>query len=69
MSLKPKKFSEMKRSQDELNSKMKKKERILLDELPPYTYVVCEGTKTEPNYFNQIAEKIPKAYWNMQENK
>lgn len=69
MSLKPKKFSEMKRSKDELNSKMKKKERILLDELPPYTYIVCEGTKTEPNYFNQIAEEINAKYFALSSGK
>lgn len=69
MSLKPKKFSEIKRSQEELNIKMRKKSKVLLDELPPYTYIVCEGTKTEPNYFRGISEEINNKYFDLSSGK
>lgn len=69
MSLKPKKFSEIKRSQDELNTKMQRKTKKLLDELPPYTYIVCEGTKTEPNYFKEIAKEINDKYFDLTSGK
>lgn len=65
MSLKPKKFSEIKRSQEELNAKMQKKGKTLLDNPPPYTYIVSEGTKTEPNYIRGLAGAINAKYYNM----
>ncbi len=52
MSLKPKKYSELKREQSELKEKMQKKKKEINDELPHYTYIVSEGTKTEPYYFS-----------------
>lgn len=62
MSLKPKKISEMKREQTKLQEKMKKKQKEIYHELPPYTYIVSEGTKTEPYYMEAIAQKINEKY-------
>ncbi len=62
MSLKPKKYSELKREQSELKEKMQKKKKEINDELPHYTYIVSEGTKTEPYYFESIAQKINEKY-------
>ena len=50
MSLKPRKFSDLKRSQEEINAKMLKKRKKTQLELPPCMYVVSEGIKTEPYY-------------------
>lgn len=69
MSLKPKKFSEMKRNQEELNFKMQKKQKTLLDELPPYMYIVSEGTKTEPNYIKGMAKAINAKYFDLSSEK
>lgn len=55
MSLKPKKFSELKQEQPELRVKMQKKQKQINYELPRYTYIVSEGTKTEPYYISAIA--------------
>ena len=62
MSLKPKKVSEVKREQAQLKEKMKKKQKEIFPELPPYTYIVCEGTKTEPYYIEAISQKINEKY-------
>lgn len=64
MSLKPKKVSEVKREQAKLNDKMKKRKKILLDDLPPYTFIVCEGIKTEVAYITGFASAINKKYAN-----
>ncbi|MDE7013679.1 MAG: RloB family protein [Kineothrix sp.] len=69
MSLKPIKFSETKRSQKELKSKMQKKAKPLLDFLPPYTYIVSEGTKTEPNYIIGMTDKINAKYYDLSSGK
>lgn len=55
MSLKPKKFSELKFEQAELRKKMQKRQKEINCELPRYTYIVSEGTKTEPYYIEAIA--------------
>jgi hypothetical protein len=34
-----------------------------LTPLPPTYLIVCEGTKTEPNYFNAIRERIRRLYY------
>lgn len=47
MSLKPKKASEIKREKQELQAKMMRKKKALLDDLPPYMFIVSEGTKTD----------------------
>ena len=39
--------------------KKKKKTNIVL---PPYTYIVCEGTKTEPYYIEAMAQVINEKY-------
>lgn len=62
MSLKPKKFSELKREQAELKQKMQKKHKEIIYEMPRYTYIVSEGTKTEPHYIEAIAREINKKY-------
>lgn len=58
MSLKPKKISEIKKEQEKINAKMYKKQKELLNVPPPYTYIVSEGTKTEPNYIKGLAKAI-----------
>lgn len=62
MSLKPKKFSELKQVQADLQEKMQKKPKEINYELPRYTYIVSEGTKTEPYYINSIAQRINEKY-------
>lgn len=58
MSLKPKKFSELKIQQDELQKKCKRRKKKTNIVLPPYTYIVSEGTKTEPYYIEAMAQVI-----------
>lgn len=60
MSNKPLKASDQKK----LNELMKKKTRKseFIEELPPYMYILSEGTKTEPNYINGIVSKINEKY-------
>lgn len=62
MSLKPKKVSEIKKEQAKLNEKMKKRTKTLLDSLPPYTFIVSEGIKTEVAYITGFASAINKKY-------
>lgn len=50
MSLKPLKVSEIKKNQCKLNAKMNKAKKKIEGILPPYIYIISEGTKTEPNY-------------------
>ncbi len=64
MSLKPKKVSEIKKEQSKLNEKMKKKKKVLLDDIPPYTFIVSEGVKTEVAYITGFATAINKKYAN-----
>lgn len=65
MSLKPLKVSEQKKSQEEINAKMQKKYKELLDQLPPYIYIVSEGTKTEPNYISGMAKAINSKFYDL----
>ncbi len=62
MSLKPKKFSELRMEQEELKKKMQKKKKEINYELPHYTYIVREGTKTEPYYIESIAKNCKNIY-------
>lgn len=62
MSLKPQKASELKKEQDKLNKKMEKKRKVLLDDIPPYTFIVSEGTKTEVAYIAGFISAINKKY-------
>lgn len=64
MSLKPKKASEIKKEQAKLNGKMMKKNKVLLDDIPPYTFIVSEGIKTEVAYITGFASAINKKYAN-----
>ena len=63
MSLKPRKFSDIKRSQEEINTKMLKKRKETHDELPPYMYVISEGIKTEPYYIKGMADAINRKFF------
>ena len=63
MSLKPKKHSENKKEQSRLQEKMKNRQKKMnLPLLPPYIYIISEGTKTEPYYIGAIAGKINEKY-------
>lgn len=64
MSLKPKKVSEKKREQAKLNEKMKRKKKVILDDIPPYTFIVSEGIKTEVAYITGFASAINEKYAN-----
>lgn len=64
MSLKPIKASEQKKNQKQLNLKMQKQKKNLAHEIPPFTYIVSEGTKTEPYYIKGLADVINKKYYN-----
>lgn len=50
MSLKPPKHSELKW----LKRRTRKERKLHLE----YNLIICEGTKTEPNYFNSLKERI-----------
>lgn len=58
MSLKPIKASEQKKNQERINAKMQKRKKELLDDPPPYIYIVSEGKETEPNYISGLAKAI-----------
>ena len=58
MSLKPLKASD----QRILNGIMQPRKKEILDELPPYTYIVSEGVKTEPNYISGFTDEINEKY-------
>lgn len=64
MSLKPKKVSEIKKEQARLNEKMMKRTKALLDDIPPYTFIVSEGIKTEVAYITGFATAINQKYAN-----
>ncbi len=64
MSLKPVKYSERQKEQSRLQAKMEKRKKdnnIAL--LPPYMYIISEGTKTEPYYIESLAQRINKKYF------
>ena len=62
MSLKPEKVNDARQQQQKMNVKMKKKQKPVFDKLPPYTFIVSEGTKTEVTYINGFAQAINKKY-------
>ncbi len=62
MSLKPLKASEQKRNQERINAKMQKRKKALLDDIPPYMYIISEGTKTEPNYISGLTDVINRKF-------
>lgn len=63
MSNKPLKASEQKK----INVKMQRKKKKIdnLYELPPYMYIVSEGTKTEPYYISGLSDVINNKYSNL----
>lgn len=46
-----------------IKNPFERKKKKFYSELPPYTYIVCEGTKTEPIYLESIKKEINKKYW------
>ena len=60
MSNKPIKKSDVKK----LNTVFERKLRIQNSILPPYTFILSDGTKTEPNYVKDMVGKINKKYYN-----
>ena len=65
MSLKSKKASD----QRKINEKMQRRKKELLDDLPLFTYIICEGVKTEPNYISGFANLINNKYRDMSSGK
>ncbi len=63
MSLKPLKASEIKKNQSKLNAKMNKAKKKIEGILPPYIYIISEGTKTEPNYIAGMVRAINSKYY------
>ena len=61
MNLKPIKAS----NQKIINEKMQRRKKELLDDLPLFTYIICEGVKTEPNYISGFANAINIKYRDM----
>lgn len=61
MSLKPLKASDQKKINSMMQKKKKKIEKI--HELPPYMYIISEGTKTEPYYIKGMVDEINKKYY------
>ena len=61
MSLKPLKASDQKK----LNARMEKRKKQIeeLHQLPPYIYIVSEGTKTEPYYIAGLVDAINEKYY------
>lgn len=58
MTLKPLKASDQKK----INEKMQRRKKEIIDDLPPYIYIVSEGVKTEPNYISGLADAINSKY-------
>ena len=67
MSLKPLKASDQKK----INSMMKRKKKKIetLHQLPPYTFIISEGTKTEPYYISGLVDAINKKYYDFSREK
>lgn len=67
MSLKPLKASDQKKVN--LMMQNKKKQVETLHQLPPYTYIISEGVKTEPYYISGLADAINCKYYNYSSGK
>ena len=65
MSLKPLKASD----QRKINEKMQKRKKEILDDLPPFIYIISEGVKTEPNYISGLADAINRKYRDLSSGK
>lgn len=65
MSLKPLKASD----QRKINEKMQKRKKEILDDLPPFIYIISEGVKTEPNYISGLADAINCKYRDLSSGK
>lgn len=62
-------MSERKKNQQKLELKMEKRHKELLDDIPPYMYIISEGTKTETNYINGLTECINEKYKDLSSGK
>jgi len=60
LSLKPKKHSDELKMKEKMS--VKKSRMNTLPQLPPYTMIVSEGTKTEPHYLEGFVKKINDRY-------
>lgn len=69
MSLKPLKVSDIKKDQKKQNAKMQRKRKEVLDDLPPYTFIISEGTKTEVVYIKGFADVINHKYFDFSTGK
>lgn len=56
------KRSDSNQRQNLLNAKMMKKNKEIIGTLPPFMFIVTEGTATETNYIEGFAAKINKRY-------
>ena len=65
MSHKPVKASEQRR----INEKMQQRKKEILDDLPPFTYIISEGVKTEPNYISGFVNVINNKYRDLSSGK
>ncbi len=61
MSNKPLKASDSKKLKDLFAKKQKAIETTHM--CPEYMYIICEGTKTEPNYFYGLVDEINRKYY------
>lgn len=58
--------------QNIINKKLARKRKVIFRSksfLPPYTFIVCEGVKTEPNYIKGLADKINEKFYNFSQGK
>ena len=55
------------KEQNRINNKFNLKKRksvVTNNDLPRYLYIVCEGTKTEPNYLHSLCNEINRKFYN-----
>jgi hypothetical protein len=66
MSLRPPKHSDKKKLEEAMQNKQREAERI--NQLPPYTLIICEGVKTEPHYIQGLVNLINAKYYRLIRN-
>lgn len=59
----------LKKSEEKHLSALIRKPRTKGMILPPYTFIVSEGTKTEPNYIKSLADAINNKFYNYSQDK
>ena len=65
MSNHPKKKSELSKDQERLNAKMQKRKKSFNFPIPPFMFIVSEGTKTEVTYMKGFTDVINKKYYSL----